>query len=145
MLPRTVFHPKIASARFYLIIGSVETNASGCGIAVYSKEIRATGWTALEVRKHILTRKKLSFFFALLLVAIWFSLEFHHHDDGAIHPDCSFCAAIHQSQSTSVPHQETGSPVVAQASLEFPPEQPEPVSLHLDVPVIRPPPRLIPA
>lgn len=47
-------------------------------VAVYSKEIRATGWTAWEVCKSIFTRKKLSLTFALLLVAISFALEFHH-------------------------------------------------------------------
>jgi hypothetical protein len=88
----------------------------------------------------MVANRKLSLFLALLLMAFSFGLEFHHHEDAAAHPDCSFCAAIHQTQSASVQDQETGKPVIADSSLVLPFEQPDPVSRHFAVPVIRPPP-----
>jgi hypothetical protein len=95
--------------------------------------------TSAKIRK-FLARAKLPLLLAALLVVFAFALEFHHHDDGADHPDCSFCGAIHQAQSASIQHQETGLPVIAHALLALPSEQPDPVSRHLAVPVIRPPP-----
>jgi len=84
--------------------------------------------------------RNLSLIIALLLAAFSFGLEFHHHENAATRPDCSFCAAIHQTHSASVQHQETGKPVISHSSLVLPSEQPDPVSRHFDVPVIRPPP-----
>jgi hypothetical protein len=84
--------------------------------------------------------RKLSLCIALLLTAFSFGLEFHHHEDAVSHPDCSFCAVIHQTQSASVRHQETGKPVIAYSALVLPSERPDPVSRHFAVPVIRPPP-----
>jgi hypothetical protein len=83
---------------------------------------------------------KLPLLLAALLVVIAFTLAFHHHDDGAVHTDCSFCAAVHQAQSSSIQHHETGLPIIAHAFLVLPSEQPDPDSRHLAVPVIRPPP-----
>jgi hypothetical protein len=94
----------------------------------------------LSASRKIFTRGKLPLLLAALLLVLSFGLEFHHHDDGNTHPDCSLCAAVHQTKSASVQHQERGIPVFARASLCLPNEQPAPVSRHLAVPVIRPPP-----
>ncbi len=94
----------------------------------------------MNVGNSMVANRKLSLFIALLLTAFSFGLEFHHHDDGDAHPGCSFCAAVHQTQSASVQHQETGIPVIAHSSLVLPSEQPDPVSYRFAVPVIRPPP-----
>jgi hypothetical protein len=100
---------------------------------------RVAGMTRSASRK-ILTRGTLPLLLAAFLVVLAFALGFHHHDDAAVHPDCSFCTAVHQAQSTSLQHQETGTPAIVQALLELPPSPPAPVILHLEVPVIRPPP-----
>jgi hypothetical protein len=84
--------------------------------------------------------RKLSLFIALLLTAFSLALEFHHHEDAVSRDDCSFCAAIQQTQCASVQHRETGKPIISQASLLLPSERPDPVSRHFAVPVIRPPP-----
>jgi hypothetical protein len=94
----------------------------------------------LNVGNFMVANRKLSLFIALLLIAFSFGLKFHHHEDAVSRHDCSFCAAIHQAQSASVQHQETGKPVIAHSSLVLPSEQPDPVSRHFAVPVIRPPP-----
>jgi hypothetical protein len=94
----------------------------------------------LNVGNSMVANRNLSLFIALLLIAFSFGLEFHHHEDAAAHPDCSICAATHQTQSASVRNQETGKPVIAYSPLVFPSEQPDPVSRHFAVPVIRPPP-----
>jgi hypothetical protein len=88
----------------------------------------------------MVANRKLSLCVALLLTAFSFGLEFHHHENAVSRPDCSFCAAIHQTQSASVQHRETGKPVIANSPLVLPSEQPDPVSRHFAVPVIRPPP-----
>jgi hypothetical protein len=95
--------------------------------------------TSARIRKFFV-RGKLPLLLAAFLVILAFSLEFHHHDDGAVHPDCSVCATVHQAQFASIQHHETGLPIIAHAFLVLPSEQPDPVSRHLAVPVIRPPP-----
>ena len=94
----------------------------------------------MNVGNSMAANRNLSLFIALLLIAFSFGLEFHHHEDALSRPDCSFCAAIHQTQSASVQHQESGKPFIAHSSLVLPSERPDPVSRHFDVPVIRPPP-----
>lgn len=46
-------------------------------------------------------RKYLSLVFVFILVFSTLAITFHHHNDGADHPDCSICAAIHNQQSDS--------------------------------------------
>jgi hypothetical protein len=94
----------------------------------------------VNVGDSMAANRKLSLFIALFLAAFSFALELHHHEDAAARPDCSFCAAIHQAHSASLQHQETGKPVISHSSLVPPSEQPDPVSRHFAVPVIRPPP-----
>lgn len=40
--------------------------------------------------------KRLSLLFAILLLLATLVEAFHYHDDGADHPQCSICTAIHQ-------------------------------------------------
>jgi len=94
----------------------------------------------LNVGNSMVANRQLSLFIALLLTAFSFAFEFHHHENAVSRPDCSFCAAIQQTQSASVQHRETGKPVLAHSPLVHPSEQPDPVSRHFAVPVIRPPP-----
>jgi hypothetical protein len=94
----------------------------------------------LSASRKFFTRGKLPLLLAVLLLVLSFGLEFHHHDDGKAHTDCSLCAVGHQTRSASVQHQESGNPVIARAFLCLPNEQSAPISLHLAVPVIRPPP-----
>ncbi len=44
--------------------------------------------------------KRLSLFFVSLLLLFTLVEAFHHHDDGADHPDCSICVATHQQAET---------------------------------------------
>jgi hypothetical protein len=41
-------------------------------------------------------RKGLSFIFICLMLLSFLGEAFHHHDDGADHPECSICIATHQ-------------------------------------------------
>jgi hypothetical protein len=40
--------------------------------------------------------RRLSFYFVCLLLLSTLVTAFHHHDDGADHPDCPVCVAHHQ-------------------------------------------------
>ncbi len=44
--------------------------------------------------------KRLATFCVTLLLLATLGAAFHHHDDGADHPDCSICAAIHHQADT---------------------------------------------
>jgi len=44
--------------------------------------------------------KRLSSFFICLLIFSSLAVAFHHHDDGADHPDCSICVAVHHQADT---------------------------------------------
>ena len=44
--------------------------------------------------------KRLSLFFAILLLLSTLVEASHYHDDGEDHPQCSICAAIHQQAAT---------------------------------------------
>jgi hypothetical protein len=46
--------------------------------------------------------KRLSFIFACFLLLSFLGAAFHHHDDGAEHPDCSICAAIHHKADKGI-------------------------------------------
>ena len=107
---------------------------------IYLEEFKSAGRSALNVGNFMVANRKLSLYVALFLTGISFGLEFHHHEDAVSHPDCSFCAVIHQTQSASVQHQESGKPFIAHSSLVLPSERPDPVSRHFAIPVIRPPP-----
>lgn len=48
-------------------------------------------------------RKTLSSFLICLLLLTSLETVFHHHEDGADHPDCSICLALHhQADATHV-------------------------------------------
>jgi hypothetical protein len=45
-------------------------------------------------------RKGLSFIIICLILLSFLGEAFHHHDDGADHPECSICVATHQKSDT---------------------------------------------
>jgi hypothetical protein len=45
-------------------------------------------------------RKRLATFFICFLLLSTLVTAFHHHDDGADHPDCSICVANHQQSDS---------------------------------------------
>ena len=47
-------------------------------------------------------RKGLFLALVLLLAALSFGLEFHHHKDGNTHDKCPLCIVLHQSQAASL-------------------------------------------
>lgn len=48
-------------------------------------------------------QKRLSTFFICLLLLSALASAFHHHDDGADHPECSICLAGHQQSDAGYP------------------------------------------
>jgi hypothetical protein len=84
--------------------------------------------------------KKLSLLLAVLLAVAFFTLEAHHHDDGAAHPDCSLCAARSDAQSASVGQLTSGRPVLPVAFLKPHREGASAPSSSRATPVIRGPP-----
>jgi hypothetical protein len=59
--------------------------------------------------------KRLSFICVCLLFVSVVVTSFHHHDDGADHPECSICLATHQSSdsSYSIARHEIVRPLIA--------------------------------
>lgn len=47
--------------------------------------------------------KRLSTFFIALLLLSTLVTAFHHHDDGADHPDCPICITHHQQSTAELP------------------------------------------
>ena len=47
-------------------------------------------------------RKGLSFIFVCLMLLSFLGEAFHHHDDGADHPECSICVAAHQKSDAAL-------------------------------------------
>lgn len=94
---------------------------------------------AAKIRK-FLACGKLPLLLAALLVVLAFSLEFHHHDDGKPHRDCSLCAAFHHARSADLHAQQTGVPVLERALLSIPSETVASSFHHRFPLVIRPPP-----
>ena len=70
-------------------------------------------------------RKGLSFIFVCLMLLSFLGEAFHHHDDGANHPECSICVATHQKSDTDL----TFSP------LEIYRELTEPITIRPFLPV----------
>lgn len=68
MLPCTEFHLEIPSVRFYLIVGSVETNASGWGIGLAASMVGITLSYKLDLPTAPLIVVSLSVAFFLLLI-----------------------------------------------------------------------------
>jgi hypothetical protein len=86
-------------------------------------------------------RRGLSLALVLLLAALSFGLEFHHHEDGGSHYDCSLCIVLHQAQAVSLNSTVANASVLPVISTRFPlpeetPSQPAPFR----IPYIRPPP-----
>lgn len=79
---------------------------------------------------------------ALLMAALSFGLEFHHHEDGDSHYDCSVCTVLHQAQSASLHSKVAGAPVLTVIADRFqlPPEEKPSPSAPFRIPYIRPPP-----
>ena len=86
-------------------------------------------------------RKGLSLALVLLLAALSFGLEFHHHKDGNTRDDCTFCIVLHQSQAASLTSNVANAPVlpVIPDRFQIPEEKPSP-SVPFRIPFIRPPP-----
>lgn len=45
--------------------------------------------------------KRLSFLCICLMLLSILATSYHHHDDGADHPECSICLACHQQSDSS--------------------------------------------
>jgi len=77
----------------------------------------------------------------LLLAALSFGLEFHHHRDGNTCDDCTFCIALHQAQAASLHSKVATAPVlpVIPDRFQLPEEKLSP-SAPFRIPYIRPPP-----
>ena len=86
-------------------------------------------------------RKGLSLPLVLLLAALSFGLEFHHHKDGNTHNDCSLCIVLHQAQAASLTSNVANATVLPVISdlFQLPEEKPSP-STPFRIPYIRPPP-----
>ncbi len=78
---------------------------------------------------------------ALLMAALSFGLEFHHHADGDCHDNCPLCIALHLAQSFSLNSRPAARHVslVISGCPPLPEKEPVASTLILD-PVIRPPP-----
>jgi hypothetical protein len=85
--------------------------------------------------------KKISLFFVLLLFVISFTLEFHQHPDRAAHTDCALCLVLHNANSASISHRESGPAFRQLAFLKIPARIIDPYSHPRTQPVIRPPPK----
>jgi hypothetical protein len=90
-------------------------------------------------RKHFF-RGKMPLLLAALLLVLSFALEFHHHEDGKPHRDCSLCAAVHQERSAAISAQPAGASVLERTLLAVTSGETA-SSIHRHSPrVIRPPP-----
>ncbi len=83
----------------------------------------------------------LSLALVLLLAALSFGMEFHHHKDGNPRDDCPLCIVLHQAQAASLNSKVANASVLPVISTRFPlpeetPSQPAPFRF----PYIRPPP-----
>jgi hypothetical protein len=77
----------------------------------------------------------------LLLAALSFGLEFHHHKDGNIRGDCALCIVLHQSQAASLTSNVAIAHVLPVISDRFRlPEEKPSSSAPFRIPYIRPPP-----
>ena len=77
----------------------------------------------------------------LLLAALSFGLEFHHHKDGNTHDDCPLCIVLHQVQAASLYSKVANAPVLPVISDRFQlPEEKPFSSAPFRIPYIRPPP-----
>jgi hypothetical protein len=77
----------------------------------------------------------------LLLAALSFGLEFHHHKDGNTRDDCALCIVLHQSQAASLTSNVAYSHVLPVISDRFQlPEEKPSSSAPFRIPYIRPPP-----
>ena len=85
--------------------------------------------------------KGFSLALVLLLAALSFGLEFHHHKDGSTHDDCALCIALDQSQAASLTSNVATAHVLPVISdrIPLPEEKPSP-SAPFRIPYIRPPP-----
>lgn len=86
-------------------------------------------------------RKGLSLALVLLLAALFFGLEFHHHKDGNSHSDCPVCIVLHQAQAADLHSNAANAPVlpVILGRIQLSEERPSP-SAPFRIPYIRPPP-----
>ena len=77
----------------------------------------------------------------LLLAALSFGLEFHHHKDGNIRDDCTVCIVLHQAQAASLTSNVAIAHVLPVISDRFQlPEEKLSPSAPFRIPYIRPPP-----
>ena len=77
----------------------------------------------------------------LLLAALSFGLEFHHHKDGNTRDDCALCIVLHQSQAASLNSNVAIAHVLPVISDRFQlPEEKPSSSAPFRIPYIRPPP-----
>ena len=77
----------------------------------------------------------------LLLAALSFGLEFHHHKDGNTHDDCPLCIVLHQAQAASLNSNVAMAHVLPVISDRFQlPEEKPSSSAPFRIPYIRPPP-----
>jgi hypothetical protein len=83
----------------------------------------------------------LSLALVLLLAALSFGLEFHHHKDGNTHDDCPLCIVLHQSKAASLTSNVANAHVLPVISdrFQFPEEKPS-TAAPFRIPYIRPPP-----
>jgi hypothetical protein len=83
----------------------------------------------------------LSLALVLLLAALSFGLEFHHHEDGNPRDDCPLCIVLHQAQATALTSRVANAsvPQVISARFQPPEEKPSPFA-PFRIPYIRPPP-----
>jgi hypothetical protein len=86
-------------------------------------------------------RRGLSLALVLLLAALSFGLEIHHHKDGNTHNDCPLCFTLHQSKVASLNSNVAIAPVLAVNSghIQLPEERPS-SSAPFRIPYTRPPP-----
>ena len=86
-------------------------------------------------------RKGFPLALVLLLAALSFGLEFHHHKDGNTRDDCALCIVLHQSQAASLTSNVATAHVLPVISDRFPlPEEKPSPSAPFRIPYIRPPP-----
>jgi hypothetical protein len=90
-------------------------------------------------RKHFF-RGKMPLLLAALLLVLSFALEFHHHEDGKPHRDCSLCAAVHQERSAGLSSPQPKPPVLGSTALAVPSGRVASPFGHRNPLVIRPPP-----
>jgi len=86
-------------------------------------------------------RRGLSLALVLLLAALSFGLEFHHHNDGTTRDDCALCIVLHQSQAASLTSNVANAHALPVISDRIPLSEEKPSSsAPFRIPYIRPPP-----